>query len=279
MTQTSRAPAAVSLLGPDDPPPFERINADAGGRLLLVCDHAAKAIPASLEGLGLEPLELERHIGWDIGAGEVARLLSERLGAPAVLTTYSRLVIDCNRDLDHPELIRAESDGTPVPGNVALSEADREARIDAIWRPYHAAVEAELARLREVCAPGETPAMLSIHSFTPVMDAFERPWQIGILWNEDSRIPEPLLARLRAEPDLTVGDNEPYTAREGYGDTIERHAGRTGIANALIEIRQDLIDTRQGAETWADRLAAILREVLADEAIYRGAPSREEAGR
>jgi len=234
-----------------------------------VCDHASNRIPQRLDNLGLSDAELARHIGWDIGAADVTYRLSDRLGAPAVLAGYSRLAIDCNRSLDHSDLILAESDRTPVPGNAGLAAAQRQARIDALFRPYHAAVDEQVDRLRSLCRPGETPVVISIHSFTPVFVGIERPWHIGVLWNDDPRLPVPLIARLRQERDLRVGDNEPYSARDGFGHTLERHGDAGGLANALIEIRQDLIDTSQGAVAWADRLAGVLQESLADEALYR----------
>ncbi len=261
--------SAPGLLLPGEPPPFELYNEDAGGRLLLVCDHASNRVPGRLDMLGLSDAELARHIGWDIGAAEVTRQLSDRLGAPAVLAGYSRLVVDCNRSLDHPGLILAESDRTAVPGNAGLSEEQRQVRIAELFEPYHAAVDDLVARLRSLCGPDQAPVVISIHSFTPVFDGIERPWQIGVLWNLDPRLPVPLIERLRESEDLTVGDNQPYSAREGFGHTLERHGDEGGLANALIEVRQDLIDTHHGAAAWAERLATVLRETLADENLYR----------
>jgi predicted N-formylglutamate amidohydrolase len=260
---------AEGLLRSGEPLPYELHNEDAGGRLLLICDHASNHVPDRLENLGLSDAELARHIGWDIGAADVTYRLSDRLGAPAVLAGYSRLVIDYNRALGHPGLILAESDRTPLPGNVGLSAARRQERIDALYDPYHVAVAGQIERLRANCAPGEAPVVVSIHSFTPVFGGVERPWHIGVLWNIDPRLPERLIARLRQDADLVVGDNEPYSAREGYGHTLESHADGSGLANALIEIRQDLIDTHHGATAWAERVATVLRETLEDETLYR----------
>ena len=259
----------LSLLRPGEPLPYELYNKGAAGRLLLICDHATNRVPAALDKLGLSDAELARHIGWDIGAADVTYRLSDRLGAPAVLGGYSRLAIDCNRSLDHPGLILAESDRTPLPANEGLSEAQRQARIDALYHPYHQAIDDQITRLRALCRPNEGPVLVSIHSFTPVFDGIERPWHAGVLWDFDSRLPEPLIARLRADETLVVGDNEPYSAREGFGHTLETHGDGNGLANALIEIRQDLIDTHHGAAAWAERLDAVLQEALADEALYR----------
>ncbi len=257
------------LLRPGEPPPFEIYNGDAGGQLLLICDHASNRVPDGLNKLGLSDAELARHIGWDIGAADVTYRLSQRLSAPAILAGYSRLVIDCNRALDHRGLILPESDQTPVPGNAALVEVQRETRIGALYDPYHTAIADQIERLRAHGAPDEAPVVVSIHSFTPVFDGIERPWHVGILWNVDPRLPEPLIARLREDAALVVGDNEPYSAREGFGHTLETHGDGKGLANALIEVRQDLIDTHHGAEEWAERLAIVLQDTLADRTLFR----------
>ena len=266
-----RSVSDLDLLQPGEPLPYELYNESAGGRLLLVCDHATNRVPDGLDKLGLSDAELARHIGWDIGAADVTYRLSDRLGAPAVLSSYSRLAIDCNRSLDHPGLILAESDRTPVPGNTGLAPAQRQARIDALFHPYHAAVDDQVDRLSALCRPGEAPVVVSIHSFTPVFEGVERPWHVGVLWNEDPRLPLPLIDRLRADTDLVVGDNQPYSAREGFGHTLERHGDGGGLANSLIEFRQDLIDTHHGAAAWADRIAGVLQDVLIDENLYRPA--------
>ncbi len=194
------------LLLPGDPPPFELINPQGRARLVLISDHAGRAIPQRLGTLGLQQAELDQHIGWDIGIGALARKLATALDAPAVLAGYSRLVIDCNRRLDDPTSIAQESDRIPVPGNRGLPAGDRKARQDALFRPYHAAITDVIARKRK---EGPDPAILSLHSFTPQMNGFARPWHIGILWNRDPRLPVPLMARLLREPGLVVGDNEP----------------------------------------------------------------------
>ncbi len=258
--------AAAPLLGPADPAPVEILNPDGACRAVLICDHGGRAIPAALGDLGLDATALARHIAWDIGIAEVTRHVSKRLDAAAVLGGYSRLVIDCNRRLDDPTSIAQESDGVAVPANRGLDAAARRARAAACFEPYHAAIARILdGRLRA----GLVPALVSMHSFTPVMNGFERPWHIGVLWNRDPRLPVKLLARLGAEPDLCIGDNEPYTGRGERGYSIIAHGEPRGIPHALIEMRQDLIDTHHGAVEWAARLAGILVEVLADPGLYR----------
>lgn len=247
----------MSILADDEPRPFEVLNAKAPGALLLICDHASNFVPHSLKGLGVTPAERERHIAWDIGAAEVTRLLAGRLNAGAVLSHFSRLVVDPNRSLDDPTLMPLISDHTAVPGNAVLGEAERQARMETFFHPYHHAIEGELTKRR---ARGQVPILVSMHSFTPVMDGTPRPWQIGILWNRDPRLPVAMIQRLSALG-YTVGDNEPYSGRDHHGYTMHRHANPAGIPHVLIELRQDLIDTHHGAKDWADKLAPLLDEL------------------
>lgn len=223
-------------------------------------------MPRALGDLGLAREELSRHIGWDIGAAEVSRRLAQRLDAPAILAGYSRLVVDCNRDPDDATSIAETSDGVAIPGNRGLSPQARRARQDEIFVPYHAAIAAWLDRR---LARGIVPAVLSIHSFTPSMGGTARPWHVGILWDDDPRIPVPLLEGLRADPALVVGDNEPYSAREPAGYTVRHHAVARGLPHVAIELRQNLVADEAGAARWAERLGLALAPILACPEIYR----------
>lgn len=234
--------------------------------MLLTCDHASRAVPIALGSLGLDDAVLARHIGWDIGAASVTRALASLLDAPAVLAGYSRLVIDCNRDPDDPSSIPVVSDGVVIPGNHGVVVAERRARHQAIFAPYHAAIADAIDR---ALSRGVVPALLSIHSFTPVMNGTARPWHVGILWHDDDRIPAPLIEALRAEPGLCVGDNQPYSTREPVCYTIRHHAERRGLPHVAIELRQDLVATAAGAAAWAARLAGVLAPILARPEIYR----------
>jgi predicted N-formylglutamate amidohydrolase len=260
--------APSPLLAADDPPSFEIVNPAGSAKLLLICDHASRAIPRALGGLGLEEALLMRHIGWDIGAAGVTRRLAALLDCPAVLCGYSRLVIDCNRGLGDPTSIPEVSDGIPVPGNVGLAPAARVARVDRIFRPYHAAIAAQLAGFAE---RGIAPVLFSVHSFTPIMNGFARPWHVGILWDKDPRVPVPLIAELAAaDSRRIVGDNEPYSEREEpTGYSVRTHAVPAGLPHAGVEIRQDLIDTDSGIVEWADALAAALTPILARSGLNR----------
>jgi predicted N-formylglutamate amidohydrolase len=254
------------LLGPDEPAPVEICHAQGGAPVLLTCYHASNAIPRSLAGLDLAPGEASQHIGWDIGAAAVTRLLAPLIDAPAVLSGYSRLVVDCNRDPGDPSSIPAASDGVEIPGNIRISKRARGQRRSACFDPYHAAIR---ARLEALAATRIVPAFISIHSFTPVMNGLNRPWHVGILWDRDGRIPLPLLAALSADAAITVGDNEPYTAREPAGYTVRHHAVARGLPHVAVELRQDLVATDAGAVSWAERLAAALGPILARREIYR----------
>jgi len=258
----------AGLLGAGDPPPFELCNPEGRVQGLLLCDHASAAIPAALHNLGLDEGQRRLHIAWDIGAADVTRRLSQRLGVAAILSGYSRLVVDCNRQLDDPTSIPQESDGVAVPANRGLSPGQRRSRAEACFWPYQRAIEGWIAGRR---ADGETPIIISMHSFTPVMDGFERPWHIGILANRDRRVAQPLIEALRRDASLVVGDNEPYDGRHGRGYGMMVHGEELGLPFALIEMRQDLIHTHHGAEAWAKRLAPILAGIFADDRLRASA--------
>jgi predicted N-formylglutamate amidohydrolase len=242
------------------------LNREGRAPVLLLCDHASNAVPASLGTLGLDGEEMSRHIAWDIGAADVTRALVGRYDAAAVLSGYSRLIVDLNRDLEDPTSIPVISDGTIVPANRTLSPAEAALRIDELFWPYQTTVSAEIDRIMK---RGQVPAIVSIHSFTPVMRDIDRPWHIGILWDQDDRMAAPVIENLKRDPRLCVGDNEPYTGRNCEGSTLDRHATQRGLPNLLVEIRQDLITTPEAAIEWADILGRAMDEVLADPALFR----------
>ncbi len=260
------AAARGSLIGPGDPPPFTVFNADGRARVLFVSDHSGRAFPERLAQLGLADWVLEQHVAWDIGSGDVARCLAERFDAPLVAASYSRLVIDTNRHPDDPTLCTPLSEGIAIPGNMDLSSADRAARRAALFDPYHDAIEGQLDAIR---ACDVVPAIIAIHSCTPVFDRVVRPWHIGVLWDKDPRIAVPLLERLDAAEGVCVGDNEPYSGRDPHDYTMDHHGEAARIPHVSIELRQDLIDTPEGAREWAGILGDALADILADDALYR----------
>lgn len=225
--------------------------------MLITCDHAANTVPDTVNNgnLGLAPTDMARHIAYDVGAAGVTYALAEQLNAPAILSNFSRLVIDPNRGEDDPTLLMKLYDGTIIPGNRHADAAEREHRLNTCYRPYHAA-QAEMA------ARQNDTVLISIHSYTPQLNGYPiRPWHIGILHGKDSRLSTPLLARLNHEADLCVGENEPYGGHLD-GDSVDRHAIAHGRPNTLIEIRNDLIETEEQQIAWANRLAPFLTEAL-----------------
>ena len=223
------------------------------GRWLITCDHAANTVPAFVNGgtLGLPDVDMARHIAYDVGAAGLALALAAALDAPVILTDFSRLVIDPNRGEDDPTLLMKLYDGSIIPANRHAGAEERERRLAACYRPYHDAYADLAARHADT-------AIVSVHSFTPQLRGrAPRPWHAGILHSGDTRLTAPLLDLMRADPDLCVGENEPYGGRLP-GDAIDRHAIAHGRLNALIEVRNDLIGTDAGQQAWADRLADLL---------------------
>jgi predicted N-formylglutamate amidohydrolase len=242
----------------------ETIPGDPAGGLVVLCDHASNALPPQYGKLGLPASEFQRHIAYDIGAAALARRMAAALGAPAVLSRFSRLLIDLNRGEDDPTLIMRLSDGAVVPGNACIDAQERQRRLERYYHPYHAAI----ARVLDAAiATGRAPAIVSVHSFTPVWRGRKRPWHAGILWDRDPRLAVPLIEALRADPSLVVGDNEPYVGAL-KGDTLYRHGSQRGLAHALIEVRQDLIGDDRGVAEWAERLVSILAR-LKDDPVLR----------
>jgi predicted N-formylglutamate amidohydrolase len=252
------------LLGESDPAPFEVVNRDGRTPMLLVCDHASRAIPAALDRLGLPDAAFERHIAYDIGAEAVSRRLSASLDAPLVLAGYSRLLIDLNRPPGHPQSIMEQSDGTPIPGNAQLSDAAKRQRIRDLFEPYHDAVNRALARIWESAL---APALFSVHSFSPNFGGKPRPWDVGVLWNHDPRIAVPLMELLEAEG-LNVGDNEPYSGHD-LAYTIDMHAGAAGLPSCVIEINQDQVRDEAGVERWSGYLERALAKILEQPGLHR----------
>jgi predicted N-formylglutamate amidohydrolase len=253
------------VLGPDEPEAFCILDVTPSRPALLVCDHASNRIPAGLHQLGVSERALASHLGVDIGAAEATRYLSDALQLPAVMAAYSRLVVDCNRRLDDPTAFSKGTGDNRVPGNLSLAHADREARANAIYWPYHHAIRDRLAALEPL---GQAPALIAIHSFTPELHAGPRPWHFGVLWDSDPRMPAPLIKNLRANPDLMVGDNEPYSGKDLHDFTIDHHGEAEGLPHVSIEIRQDLVETAEGVRHWAGLLAEALAPILDDEQLY-----------
>ncbi len=251
------------LLTAEEPAPARVLRESATSDLFLTADHAGMMIPAALNGLGVPEVERQRHIGWDIGIAGVTEHLSGLLDATAVLQTYSRLVIDCNRDPAWPTAMPVVSEYTPVPGNRNLSAEAKAARTDAIFTPYHNRIRALLD-----ARAGRRTVLIAMHSFTPAFKGEYRAMHIGVLYNRDARFGRILLNLLRQEGDLIVGDNAPYAVTDDSDYSIPTHGEKRGLPHAEIEIRQDLIATPAAQVAWATRLARVL--VAADAVLRTG---------
>lgn len=239
--------------------PYEIIGADRAAPYLIVCDHARNTVPPFVGNgsLGVAQADMDRHIAYDVGAEGVSLRLAHLLGAPLILSNFSRLVIDPNRGEDDPTLVMRLYDGSVIPTNRAVTGAEIEERLNRCYRPYHQALEG-------LAAERPASALFSIHSFTPRLRGRElRPWQIGVLYGGENPLAALLINRLRDEPDLCVGDNEPYSGHL-IGDTMDRHAVQNGRPHVLIELRNDLITTARDQEAWAERLAPVLVQAAAD---------------
>jgi predicted N-formylglutamate amidohydrolase len=243
------------LLAADEPSPVTVRNPNGASPFLIVADHGGNLAPRALGRLGVSDAEWQRHIGWDIGIAGVCRAIADALDATIIQQNYSRLIIDCNRTPGTETSMPQISESTPVPGNVGLSEAQKAARVGEIFRPYHDRIEAELDRRR---AEGRPTALVAMHSFTPVYKDVARPWHAGVLYNRDPRFAHLIMALLKDEAGLVVGDNEPYSVTDHTDYTIPVHGERRGLHHTAIEIRQDLIADDDGQREWGARLARLL---------------------
>ena len=219
---------------------MEVVNPSATASVLITGDHAGNAVPVAMNGLGLPPPDLERHIAFDIGAAGVARALASKMNATAVLAVYSRLLIDPNRPLGDPECIPVVSDGTFIPANADLSDADMKARAGTFYWPYHRSTDEHIGRLRRA---GKVPAIIAVHTFTPTLNkssAQLRSWHVGVLYSRDERLSRPLMRALSAEVGVIVGDNEPYSGVT-YGYALKIHGLAHGLPHVELELRQDLV--------------------------------------
>ncbi|HOY22501.1 MAG TPA: N-formylglutamate amidohydrolase [Cellvibrio sp.] len=248
--------SANFLLENDEPPAFEIVNASGASKLVLVCDHASKRVPRCLENLGLTPEQLDDHIGWDPGAADVARLLSKNLDAPLILSGYSRLVIDCNRPLQSSQSIPAQSADLLVPRNQNITDEDRAWRVNNLFSPYHNAIN-QLLAARE----NHATILLSIHSFTPILNDQHRPWNIGISFWRNQVLAKLLINALKKYDDIVVGDNEPYTIDTEFDYAIPVHGEGRGLPSAMIEMRQDGVRNNVGVAAWAARITHAYQEI------------------
>ena len=240
------------LLQSDEPGPFHIINPLSEQPILLVCDHASRRFPKALGDLGLDPFARRCHLAIDIGAGALTERLANELGITAVLAQYSRLIVDCNRELMDPGAFLEFGDGVVIPGNRNLKRRDKERRATALFWPYHTAISEQVQRLLRT---GQSPSFIAVHSFTPVLNGESRPWHMGVLWDTDTRLKE-IFLKAFSDAGYVVGDNEPYSGKAPQDFTIDHHAETHQLPHVGIEIRQDLIDSDEGLEKIATLMAA-----------------------
>lgn len=254
MTEGTDHSAVTTLLAPDEPGPFRVINPFSEQPVLLVCDHASCRFPRSLGDMGLDPFARRCHLAVDIGAGPLTESLAASLGVTAVVHNYSRLIVDCNRQLMDPSAFLQYGDGILVPGNRNLHQADKDRRADALYWPYHAAIDEQIKRLRKCGLP---PAFISIHSFTPVLDGESRAFQIGVLWDKDEDLKTTFLEGFR-DAGYYVGDNEPYSGKAPQDFTIDHHAEEIGLPHVGLEFRQDLVEGEAGVA----QIASVMHKIV-----------------
>lgn len=251
---TTRQPKPARILGNSDPEPVTILRPEGKSDVLLVCDHAGRRIPSSLNELGLTDVERSSHIAWDIGAEAVTRQLADRMDATAVLQNYSRLVIDCNRPLQAEDSIRPRSERGPIRANISIGQPAVLARQNEIFTPYHDAIRALLDDRQRA---GRPVLLISIHSFTPILDHVDRPWHIGLMARRNAEFAETLARLLRTDRRLHVGMNEPYAITDDLDYTLPTHGEQRDINHVGIEIRQNLIGEPEGQAGWAGRLASL----------------------
>jgi predicted N-formylglutamate amidohydrolase len=244
--------------------PFEILDGERNGPLIIVCDHASNAVPEAVGDLGVSAADMQRHIAWDIGAAPIARFLAHAFSSTAVLCGTSRLVIDCNRHLSDPTLIPEVSDGTVIPGNRNLSRNARQLRIDDYFTPYHDACHEVVTRK---LAQGKRPLFVSVHSMTEKLAGIDRPWQISLSSNDNRRATDPVLKALKSMRGIVMGDNQPYNmvAEEDYTTPI--HALNRGLDYVQVEFRQDCVATPEGQKRFAGVFAQALKAALEELSI------------
>lgn len=254
MTEGSSKTTIPTLLSPEEPGPYRILSPLAERPILLVCDHASFRFPKLLGDMGLDPFARRCHLAIDIGAGALTESLAESLAVTAVLQNYSRLIVDCNRQLMDPGAFLEYGDGILVPGNRNLHQADKEIRADALYWPYHRAIDEQIQRLR---IAGPPPAFIAIHSFTPVLNGESRAWQIGVLWDKDESLRHIFLDGFR-EAGYYVGDNVPYSGKAPQDFTIDHHAEEIALPHVGIEIRQDLLRNKNGIA----QIARVMHKII-----------------
>ncbi len=247
------------LIQTSEGPAFAVRRPEGASEIVLICEHASKTMPKSLGTLGLDEAALNSHIAWDIGALGVAEMLSDSLDATLVSQQFSRLAYDCNRPPESPGAYPERSEIFDVPGNAGLSATEKTSRADALYHPFHSAVDALIdSRLTQ----GRDVVLVTVHSFTPVYFGKLRDGHLGILHDDDSRLADAMLAAAATARLNQVRRNYPYGPDDGVTHTLKRHGLTRQIANVMLEIRNDLISDEAGQIIWAKRIGELLEMSL-----------------
>lgn len=236
--------------------PVEILNPQGKGRVVLLCEHASNRIPDEYDGLGLAPEDRDSHAAWDPGALALSLQLSNALDAPVVAGTVSRLVYDCNRPPDAPGAMSEKSELITVPGNRNLTQNDRRARANAVYYPYGAAVSQVLG------SRGQDTAVVTVHSFTPVYYGQPRAVELGLLHDEDNRLVDLMLDQAGRLPHRHVARNQPYGPEDGVTHSLKIHAVSRGLANVMLEVRNDLLRTEENVSVMAQEILTLLEPAL-----------------
>jgi len=265
-SQTATDPGPVPIiLSPREEPAVEIINANGAAPIVFACEHASNRVPDYFAGLGLSAKELKSHIAWDPGARDIALRLSAAFDAPLVCSGVSRLVYDCNRAPGAPSAMRPTSEDVVIPGNKDISRPEIQARMEQVYQPFVAALKGIITRKIDL---GVLPALITVHSFTPVYLGQPRHVEIGILHAKDARLADAMLAEAARSPGFRFERNMPYGPGDGVTHTLETQGSRPALANVMIEVRNDLIKTDDGKQRVVATLENMIGQALKRPGIY-----------
>ncbi len=256
--KTNSSEIRKTLLSLDDVSPYITLNPNSITPVLLVCDHASNRFPKSLGTMGLDYLDRLSHITVDIGSRATTESLARQLNTTAILCQYSRLIVDCNRNLSDNSAYLDKSDGVDIPGNQNLNNNEKEIRESEIYWPYHNAIDTQISRLKRQKV---SPIIISIHSFTPVFNGNKREWEVGVLWDKDPTTARIFINKL-TDAGFLVGDNKPYSGKDLEDFTLDYHAETIGLPHVGIEIRQDLINHDDGVMRISNALQKVISSLV-----------------
>ncbi len=256
--KTNSSEIRKTLLSLDDASPYITLNPNSITPVLLVCDHASNRFPKSLGTMGLDYLDRLSHITVDIGSRATTESLARQLNTTAILCQYSRLIVDCNRNISDNSAYLDKSDGVDIPGNQNLNDNEKEIRESEIYWPYHNAIDTQISRLKRQKV---SPIIISIHSFTPVFNGNKREWEVGVLWDKDPTTARIFINKL-TEAGFLVGDNKPYSGKDPEDFTLDYHAETIGLPHVGIEIRQDLINNDDGVMRISNTLQKVISSLV-----------------